>query len=171
MLMLIGFTPLLMLMLMDDTDACSIMYKTRLPFLLAFNKTDIVDATFAKQWMSDFESFHAALHASSLSASGDGSGSYMSSLVQSMALVLEEFYAQLRVLGVSAMTGQGIDEFFEGVHDAVREYKSDYLPELQSRQQRRREQEASAKSESMAKLMQDLKLEKLNNEQQETPEH
>jgi hypothetical protein len=37
--------------------ACSILYKTRLPMVLTFNKTDVVPHAFAKGWMSDFEAF------------------------------------------------------------------------------------------------------------------
>ncbi|KAJ2177179.1 GPN-loop GTPase 1, partial [Coemansia sp. RSA 551] len=41
--------------------ACSILYKTQLPFVLAFNKTDVVSHGFALEWMSDFEAFQRAL--------------------------------------------------------------------------------------------------------------
>jgi hypothetical protein len=34
--------------------ACSILYKTRLPLVLCFNKTDIVSHEFAAEWMTDF---------------------------------------------------------------------------------------------------------------------
>ena len=86
------------------TDACSILYKTRLPFVIVFNKTDIVNCSFAREWMTDFEAFQAAMR--------DRDTSFMSSLVQSMGLVLEEFYEHLRVVGCSALTGSGMKEFF-----------------------------------------------------------
>lgn len=37
--------------------ACSILYKTRLPLVLAFNKTDVLSHAFAREWMTDFEKF------------------------------------------------------------------------------------------------------------------
>lgn len=37
--------------------ACSILYKTRLPFVVSFNKTDVAPHEFAVEWMSDFDSF------------------------------------------------------------------------------------------------------------------
>ena len=41
--------------------ACSILYKTKLPMILVFNKIDVKDAAFAQEWMTDFEAFQAAL--------------------------------------------------------------------------------------------------------------
>lgn len=63
--------------------ACSILYKTKLPFVLAFNKCDVVSHEFAIEWMQDYENFSAALNHEK---------SYMGSLAKSMSLVLEEFY-------------------------------------------------------------------------------
>ena len=37
-------------------------------------------------------------------------------------------------VGVSALTGQGMDEFFEAVNAASLEYKEFYLPELEVKQ-------------------------------------
>jgi GTPase SAR1 family protein len=89
--------------------ACSILYKTKLPMILVFNKTDVQNADFAKEWMTDFEAFQAALRKEEDdgegSAVGGGSG-YMGSLLNSMSLVLDEFYKHLSVVGVSAMTGE-----------------------------------------------------------------
>ena len=39
------------------------MYKTKLPFLVAFNKTDVTSHKFAVEWMKDFEVF-AVLYSS-----------------------------------------------------------------------------------------------------------
>ena len=48
-------------MLSHDHYFFSILYKTKLPFIVVLNKTDVVDHTFATEWMSDFEIFHEAL--------------------------------------------------------------------------------------------------------------
>ena len=37
--------------------ACSILYKLKLPLVLAFNKTDAQDCSFAMEWMSDLDAF------------------------------------------------------------------------------------------------------------------
>lgn len=95
--------------------ACSILYKTKLPFILVFNKTDVVSHDFAVRWMTDFEEFQQALSQDT---------TYMSSLMNSMSLVLDEFYNHLRVVGVSAVTGAGMDEFFGAVEEAKAEYET-----------------------------------------------
>ena len=41
--------------------ALSILYKTKLPLLVVFNKTDILDCGFAAKWMTDFQAFDDAL--------------------------------------------------------------------------------------------------------------
>lgn len=46
---------------MISVPLSSILYKTKLPFIVVLNKTDIVDHTFALEWMSDFEIFQEAL--------------------------------------------------------------------------------------------------------------
>lgn len=94
--------------------ACSILYKTKLPFILVFNKTDVVSHDFAVEWMTDFEKFQDALRRDT---------SYMSSLMNSMSLVLDEFYQHLKVVGVSAVTGHGVDDFFKAVDEAADEYE------------------------------------------------
>uniref|UniRef100_A0A8D0DSD5 GPN-loop GTPase n=1 Tax=Salvator merianae TaxID=96440 RepID=A0A8D0DSD5_SALMN len=94
--------------------ACSILYKTKLPFIVAMNKTDIIDHSFALEWMQDFEAFQEALNQEA---------SYVSNLTRSMSLVLDEFYNSLKVVGVSAVKGTGLDEFFEYVSKAVDEYE------------------------------------------------
>jgi translation initiation factor IF-2 len=40
----------------------------------------------------------------------------------SMCLVLEEFYNKLRAVGVSAMTGAGMKDFFNAVEECRQEY-------------------------------------------------
>lgn len=148
--------------------ACSILYKTKLPMILVFNKTDVKDADFAKEWMTDFEAFQAALkqdeEAGSFggvegSGSGLGGGSgYMGSLLNSMSLMLEEFYRHLSVVGVSAMTGHGIPEFFEAVADKAQEFERDYRPELEKRRQERQNDKANRRDKELGKLMKDMNV-------------
>ena len=71
------------------------MYKTRLPFILVFNKVDVEPHDFAIDWMRDFESYQKALNERGRDEHGEMA--YSSSLMSSMCLVLEEFYNNLRV--------------------------------------------------------------------------
>ena len=76
----------------------SILYKTKLPFILVFNKTDVTPHAFAVELMTDFEAFQAALASHSSGTTDDeGEPTYMNSLMNSMSLVLDEFYKHLTV--------------------------------------------------------------------------
>ena len=78
----------------------SILYKTKLPFIIVFNKTDVAPHQFALDWMQDFEVFQRALveHGAQGGAGhGDGDPTYMDSLMSSMSMVLDEFYKHLTV--------------------------------------------------------------------------
>jgi GPN-loop GTPase len=146
--------------------ACSILYKTKLPMILVMNKTDVKDAEFAREWMTDFEAFQAALkeeeEAGSFgglegSSAGIGGGSgYMGSLLNSMSLMLEEFYSHLSMVAVSAMTGAGIDEFFEAVAEKAQEFERDYKPELERRRKQRETQVEQNRQKELGKLMKDM---------------
>lgn len=143
--------------------ACSILYKTKLPMILVFNKTDVQDADFAKEWMTDFEKFQEALQEEEsrgvFGGEGFGGGSgYMSSLLNSMSLMLEEFYSHLEMVGVSSMTGDGVDEFFDAVERKAEEFNRDYKPELERRIQQRQQEKDGKKSEDLARVMEDMKV-------------
>ena len=131
--------------------ACSILYKTRLPFVVAFNKIDVTPHDFAVAWMEDFEAFQEALD-----AEGTKSDAYINSLTRSLSLALEEFYSGLRCVGVSAATGQGVGSFFAAVNDAADEYWNEYLPELQSVIETRRDEAERRRIVEIARLRADL---------------
>ena len=143
--------------------ACSILYKTKLPMILVFNKTDVQDAEFAKEWMTDFEKFQEALRAEEskgvFGGEGTGNGSgYMSSLLNSMSMMLEEFYNHLSMVAVSSMTGDGIDDFFEAVEGKRQEFERDYRPELEKRRKERQAESAGHKEKDLTKFMKDMKM-------------
>jgi GTPase SAR1 family protein len=148
--------------------ACSILYKTKLPMILVFNKTDAQDAEFAKEWMTDFEAFQEALRKEEEGGSfggveggdstlGGGSG-YLGSLLNSMSLVLEEFYRHLSVVGVSAMTGDGVEEFFKSVQEKKEEFIRDYQPELERRRKQREKDKAERRGKELGRLLKDMNV-------------
>ncbi|KAL4732258.1 hypothetical protein ACLX1H_001268 [Fusarium chlamydosporum] len=145
--------------------ACSILYKTKLPMILVFNKTDVKDAEFAKEWMTDFEAFQEALRKDEESdelggveGGGHGGSGYMGSLLNSMSLMLEEFYAHLSVVGVSSRLGTGVDEFFEAVEEKRQEFLRDYLPELERKRAEREEQKKATREKELDKMMQGMSV-------------
>jgi ribosome biogenesis GTPase A len=103
----------------------SILYKSKLPMIVVFNKIDVLDHSFAEKWMKDFDEFDAAL---------GQVDTYLSSLSRSMSLVLEEFYAQILSIGVSALTQKGFDQtLIDKFEQAKKEYDEIFLPEVQRR--------------------------------------
>jgi len=89
--------------------------------------------------MQDFEVFQEALTTHQSTTDDDGAPTYMNSLMNSMSLVLDEFYKHLKVgprgspfslqtslsqsVGVSSMTGDGVAEFFQAVEASREEYE------------------------------------------------
>eukprot|EP00741_Cyanophora_paradoxa_P012643 tig00020614_g12214.t1 len=124
--------------------ACSVMYKTQLPFICVFNKIDVVSHKFATEWMQDYDAFCAAL---------DNEKSYSACLTRSMSLVLDEFYKNIRTVGVSAVSGEGISDFLAAVDDARKEYWEVYRPHLERKMAEREKERAE---EQMAKLSEDM---------------
>ena len=125
--------------------ACSMYYRTRLPLVICFNKTDVVSHEFCMEWMRDYEAFQEALD----NARNDGEGGgFYDSLTRSLSLVLDEFYNQFQqnACGVSAMTGDGIDEFWKVIDQAAKNDFKDYIDDL-----RHRIEEQEAKKKAMAR--------------------
>lgn len=137
--------------------ACSILYKTKLPMIIVFNKTDVKDAEFAKEWMKDFENFQIALQEDQELNGDDGSG-YMSSLVNSMSLMLEEFYSTLDVVGVSSYTGAGFDDFLDAIDNKVEEYNEYYKAERERILKKKEEDEKKRQAKQLNTLMKDLNI-------------
>ena len=140
--------------------AISIMYKTRLPMILVFNKNDVKSEEEAIDWMRDFESFQEALRKEEEeeAETGAGGSGYMGSLLNSMSLVLEEFYNNLSVVGVSSMTGAGIDAFFEAVEEKRVEFNNDYKADLDRRREQREKDKEANREKEVARMMKDMRV-------------
>lgn len=150
--------------------ACSILYKTKLPMIIVFNKTDVKDASFAKEWMKDFEAFQTVLHNDEdLNGEGENSTGYMGSLMNSMSLMLEEFYNHLDVVSVSAYTGEGMDDFLEAVDNKVEEYKRDYKSERDQLVKEREETAKEKKAANLSSLLKDMGIKDENKKEGTEP--
>ncbi|KAG2435570.1 hypothetical protein HYH02_011864 [Chlamydomonas schloesseri] len=134
-------------------QACSILYKTKLPMLLLFNKVDVARHEFALDWMKDFDTYTAALEADS---------SYAATLSRSLALVLDSFYANMRAVGVSALTGEGMEEMLAQVGECGKEYKEFYVPELEKAKADKAAKEQARQAAELAKLQADLSKSKID---------
>lgn len=114
--------------------------------------------------MTDYDAFQEALARDEEgnafgSVEGQGSGSgYMGSLLNSMSSMLEEFYAHLSVVGVSSMTGQGIDDFFAAVQEKADEFRNDYQPELDRKRKEREEQKRKLREKELDKMMKGMSM-------------
>eukprot|EP00727_Mastigamoeba_balamuthi_P007358 m51a1_g3242 putative early embryo development protein qqt2 (333) ;mRNA; r:128847-130279 len=127
--------------------ACSVMYRTRLPLVLALTKTDVMSADTILTWMSDQFEFQKALQSDP---------SFAHDLTNSMSLVLQEFYRTLRAAPVSALTGEGVEKFFGSVAEAKEEYFDEFLADVERRKKAREEAAKKAEAEQLEKLRHDL---------------
>eukprot|EP01031_Cornospumella_fuschlensis_P033511 gene33511-40545_t len=103
--------------------------------------------------MRDFEKYQDALDAHSNNTNG---GDYMQSLNRSLSLAMDEFYRNIRAVGVSSMTGDGMHELFVKLQESKQEYIDVFLPDLLSRMQHKTAEEKRREQESLLRLHQDL---------------
>lgn len=134
--------------------ACSIMYKTKLPFILVFNKIDICDPTPIISWINDLDVFLEALQKEQ---------SYMKSLTKSMALILVRFYENIQYVALSSQTGEGFDQLNVALKRVPKQFEDIYLPLMQLRQQNRDEIYTELLNERMKELRLDEKNDDNNN--------
>lgn len=133
--------------------ACSMLYRTRLPLVVVFNKIDVVPHDFCVEWMQDYEAFQDALDEMQ---SNDSSAGFYGSLTRSLSLVLDEFYRTLHTCGVSAATGEGMQDFWVSVDAAAKDFETDYLQDLKLRMQEQTAKQKAGAKVGLEKLKHDI---------------
>ena len=98
--------------------ALSIMYKMKLPLLIAFNKSDLAKDSKVTEWMDDYESLQNELKKKD---------DYMSTFSSSLSLLLNEFYKTIKFVKVSSKTGEGFDELIKMCEDIKSKYQDEVL--------------------------------------------
>jgi Fe2+ transport system protein B len=143
--------------------ACGVMYRARLPMVVALNKSDAGDAAACEEWMRDLDAFQAALDAEAAAGAGSGNGGaggggtgYITTLSRSMALVLAEFYAGIAAVPVSAVTGEGINEMFDAIYEAAETFDVEYAPLLERARKERAAGKEKDQAVEMEKLQRDM---------------
>ena len=98
--------------------ALSIMYKMKLPLLIAFNKADIAKDSKVVEWMKDYDSLQKALKKKD---------DYMSTFSSSLSLLLVEFYKTIKYVTVSSKTGEGFDDLIKKCVEIRDKYQEEVL--------------------------------------------
>ena len=107
------------------------------------------------EWMSDYEKFQEAMDDF---ISTDGSG-YYTSLTRSLSLVLDEFYQTLHRVTVSAVTGDGIVEFWDVVKKAANDFEEDYVGDLKCKVEEQKARQRALARDGLNRLKKDVENE------------
>eukprot|EP01055_Gregarina_sp_Pseudo9_P001702 Gregarina_sp_Pseudo_9__1701@NODE_2152_length_1125_cov_27_981584_g1982_i0_p1_GENE_NODE_2152_length_1125_cov_27_981584_g1982_i0NODE_2152_length_1125_cov_27_981584_g1982_i0_p1_ORF_typecomplete_len301_score38_39ATP_bind_1/PF03029_17/1_9e74VirC1/PF07015_11/1_9e08AAA_31/PF13614_6/9e08MipZ/PF09140_11/6_1e06SRPRB/PF09439_10/9_2e06SRP54/PF00448_22/3e05AAA_16/PF13191_6/9_6e05AAA_16/PF13191_6/1_5e03NTPase_1/PF03266_15/5_1e05GTP_EFTU/PF00009_27/8e05Zeta_toxin/PF06414_12/0_0004Zeta_toxin/PF06414_12/1_1e03CLP len=125
--------------------ACSVLYKSKLPFIGVFTKSDLVDPTPQMLWVSDPKEFADAANTED---------TYAASLSKSLAVALAQFYDAFRMVPVAIAASEvdslvGMDKLIEASKDAEEEYFDHYLGWIREQRERiSKEKEAAVEAES-----------------------
>lgn len=73
------------------------------------------------------------------------------------SLTTSDLYG-MQAVGVSSVTGEGMQDFLAAVQEARQEYLDDYRPELERLAKERDAKRETSKKEQLARLMKDMKV-------------
>jgi len=102
--------------------SCSILYKTRLPVIMAINKIDLTSMDFIRDWLCDFELFDRALLEEEF---------FAGSFARSLALSLDCFHQKTPFLGTSALSGKGVFRILNFLKKVKMEFSINFQRELE----------------------------------------
>ena len=98
--------------------ALSIMYKMKLPLIIAFNKLDLAKENKVIEWMQNYQSLQSALRLKD---------DYISTFSSSLSLLLAEFYKTIKYVSVSSTTGEGFDDLLIKCEEIRKKYEEEVL--------------------------------------------
>ncbi|EMD45660.1 XPA-binding protein, putative [Entamoeba histolytica KU27] len=128
------------------TYACSILYKTKLPLIIVFTKTDVIPCTKLNQWMDDYDNYLDALNETE---------SYASDLQRSLCLALDDFYKNILHCGVSSKTGEGVDKLLECIQEGKKQFFEDYYQQVQKKKAEYLKKEQEKKNKQFEQFKKD----------------
>jgi len=102
---------------------------------------------FALDWMKNSDAFEQACSSNT---------SYMANFTQSISLMISEFYNNFPCVGVSSITGEGMDKLFAALEQAAIEYEVGYKVELEQKKAERARQEEKRQRENIEKVKADI---------------
>lgn len=95
--------------------ACSILYRSELPIVLALTKSDVSPSDQIISWMTDNDTFEEAI-------SKERESSYFADFNRSTGTIFSELYKTMPVVTVSGMTGEGIPQLLEAIENLARRH-------------------------------------------------
>ncbi|KAI4835549.1 GPN-loop GTPase [Plasmodium brasilianum] len=123
--------------------ACSVLYKSRLPFLACFNKIDIIKHDKCIEWMKNYDSFNEDVL---------NDESYMASFSRSCALMINEFYEGIKTTGISSKTNEGFNSILKNLEYLKEEYINEYVSSIEKQMKKvkkKKEKNVKLKMESL----------------------
>ncbi|XP_053992181.1 uncharacterized protein LOC128883634 [Hylaeus volcanicus] len=138
--------------------SCGVMYKSKLPFIMAFNKIDVQPATQCLEWMRNYNSFASDVCKED---------SYMATLSRTCALSMNEFYEGIQSVSLSAGTSLGLEKLEITLQKARNEYTNIYLPWLRDQRDVVRKRREKLAAESAKHFAQDRERDTKHKERQD----
>ena len=142
--------------------SCGVMYKSKLPFILAFNKIDVRSATQCVEWMRNYQAFADDVNLED---------TYMATLSRSCALAMNEFYEGIHNVSISAATSVGFEDLEIALEKARQEYTEHYLPWLEEQRKAVSERKNSIAQEASERFARDRKNEGVSEDMKNLENH
>ena len=96
--------------------ACSILYRSGLPLVMALTKTDVKPVDEMISWMTDLNKFQEAIDK-------EDDSSYFGDFNRSTGAIFSELYETMPVVPISGLTGDGIEKLLEQIEKVASEHK------------------------------------------------